>query len=118
MCCQDRSKMTDNKRNTPKTGFKYYNIQGSLFYVTFIYSAYQKISSDNKDREEKLYTMLANAQTTINSAVENNIKLASQIEIMQKNIEKLSDNKEFHALETNKIIRFENYNSRCDDKEV
>ena len=60
----------------------------------FIYSAYQKISSDNKDREEKLYTMLANAQTTINSAVENNIKLASQIEIMQKNIEKLSDDVE------------------------
>lgn len=31
------------------------------------------------------------------------------------NIDKLSDNKEFHSLETNKIIRFENYNSRCDD---
>ena len=57
----------------------------------FIYTAYKKITEDTKEREEKLYTMLANAQNTINSAVENNAKLASQIEIMEKNIEKISD---------------------------
>ena len=35
--------------------------------------------------------MLTSAQSTISSAVENNVKLAAQIEIMQKNVEKLAD---------------------------
>lgn len=57
----------------------------------FIYSSYQKMITDTKEREDKLYTMLGSAQSTINSAVENNVKLAAQIEIMQKNVEKLAD---------------------------
>lgn len=57
----------------------------------FVYSSYQKMITDTKEREDKLYTMLASAQATISSAVENNVKLAAQIEIMQKNVEKLAD---------------------------
>ena len=57
----------------------------------FVYSSYQKMITDTKEREDKLYTMLASAQSTISSAVENNVKLAAQIEIMQKNVEKLAD---------------------------
>lgn len=57
----------------------------------FVYSSYQKMITDTKEREDKLYTMLGSAQATINSAVENNVKLAAQIEIMQKNVEKLAD---------------------------
>lgn len=57
----------------------------------FVYSSYQKMITDTKEREDKLYTMLGSAQSTINSAVENNVKLAAQIEIMQKNVEKLAD---------------------------
>ena len=57
----------------------------------FVYSSYQKMITDTKEREDKLYTMLTTAQATISSAVENNVKLAAQIEIMQKNVEKLAD---------------------------
>ena len=57
----------------------------------FVYSSYQKMITDTKEREDKLYTMLASAQATISSAVENNVKLAAQIEIMQKNVEKLAE---------------------------
>ena len=57
----------------------------------FVYSSYQKMITDTKEREDKLYTMLTSAQSTISSAVENNVKLAAQIEIMQKNVEKLAD---------------------------
>lgn len=57
----------------------------------FVYSSYQKMITDTKEREDKLYTMLASAQSTISSAVENNVKLAAQIEIMQRNVEKLAD---------------------------
>lgn len=57
----------------------------------FVYSSYQKMITDTKEREDKLYTMLTSAQATISSAVENNVKLAAQIEIMQKNVEKLAD---------------------------
>lgn len=57
----------------------------------FVYSSYQKMITDTKEREDKLYTMLASAQSTISSAVENNVKLAAQIEIMQKNVEKLAE---------------------------
>ena len=57
----------------------------------FVYSSYQKMIADTKEREDKLYTMLASAQSTISSAVENNVKLAAQIEIMQKNVEKLAE---------------------------
>lgn len=57
----------------------------------FVYSSYQKMITDTKEREDKLYTMLTSAQQTISSAVENNVKLAAQIEIMQKNVEKLAD---------------------------
>ena len=57
----------------------------------FVYSSYQKMIADTKEREDKLYTMLTSAQATISSAVENNVKLAAQIEIMQKNVEKLAE---------------------------
>lgn len=57
----------------------------------FVYSSYQKMITDTKEREDKLYTMLSSAQQTISSAVENNVKLAAQIEIMQKNVEKLAE---------------------------
>ena len=57
----------------------------------FVYSSYQKMITDKKEREDKLYTMLTSAQATISSAVENNVKLAAQIEIMQKNVEKLAE---------------------------
>ena len=57
----------------------------------FVYSSYQKMITDTKEREDKLYAMLTSAQATISSAVENNVKLAAQIEIMQKNVEKLAD---------------------------
>ena len=57
----------------------------------FVYSSYQKMITDTKEREDKLYTMLTSAQATISSAVENNVKLAAQIEIMQKNVEKLAE---------------------------
>ena len=57
----------------------------------FVYSSYQKMITDTKEREDKLYAMLTSAQATISSAVENNVKLADQIEIMQKNVEKLAE---------------------------
>ena len=57
----------------------------------FVYSSYQKMITDTKEREDKLYAMLTSAQATISSAVENNVKLAAQIEIMQKNVEKLAE---------------------------
>ena len=57
----------------------------------FVYSSYQKMIADTKEREDKLYAMLTSAQATISSAVENNVKLAAQIEIMQKNVEKLAE---------------------------
>ena len=57
----------------------------------FVYSSYQKMITDTKEREDKLYAMLTSAQSTISSAVENNVKLAAQIEIMQKNVEKLAE---------------------------
>ena len=57
----------------------------------FVYSSYQKMITDTKEREDKLYTMLTSAQATISTAVENNVKLAAQIEIMQRNVEKLAD---------------------------
>ena len=57
----------------------------------FVYSSYQKMITDTKEREDKLYTMLTSAQATISSAIENNVKLAAQIEIMQKNVEKLAE---------------------------
>lgn len=57
----------------------------------FVYSSYQKMITDTKEREDKLYAMLTSAQATISSAVENNVRLAAQIEIMQKNVEKLAE---------------------------
>ena len=57
----------------------------------FVYSSYQKMITDTKEREDKLYAMLTSAQATISSAIENNVKLAAQIEIMQKNVEKLAE---------------------------
>ena len=57
----------------------------------FVYSSYQKMITDTKEREDKLYAMLTSAQATISSAVENNVKLAAQIEIMQKNVAKLAE---------------------------
>lgn len=57
----------------------------------FIYKAYIRISEDNKEREEKLYTMLASSQNQIDEAIKTNSNFVKQLEIMQNNVQSISD---------------------------
>ena len=56
----------------------------------FIYKAWDTITTQNSAREEKLYTMLANAQSAINTAIDTNGKFLNQLEVMQKNLNDIS----------------------------
>ena len=57
----------------------------------FIYKSYEQIEKRNEGREEKLYTMLANAQSAIDNAIDTNAKFVAQLESMQNNVNRISD---------------------------
>lgn len=56
----------------------------------FIYKAWNDMSKKSAEREEKLYTMLASAQKSIDEAIETNGKFLSQLEVMQGNLNDIS----------------------------
>ena len=57
----------------------------------FIYKSYEHIEKRNEGREEKLYSMLANSQSAIDNAIETNAKFVAQLESMQNNVNRISD---------------------------
>lgn len=56
----------------------------------FIYKAWNDMSKRSTEREEKLYTMLASAQNSIDEAVETNGKFLTQLKVMQGNLSEIS----------------------------
>lgn len=56
----------------------------------FIYKAWNDMSKRNTEREEKLYTMLASAQSSIDEAISTNGKFLTQLEVMQGNLTDIS----------------------------
>ena len=76
----------------------------------FIYKSYEKIETRNEGREEKLYTMLANSQTAIDNAIETNAKFVAQLESMQNNVNRISD-------DVDDIKEYLKLNKRASDKE-
>lgn len=56
----------------------------------FIYKAWNDMSKKGAEREEKLYTMLASAQNSIDDALETNGKFLAQLEVMQENLTDIS----------------------------
>ena len=56
----------------------------------FIYKAWNDMSKRSTEREEKLYTMLASAQNSIDEAVETNGKFLTQLKVMQGNLYEIS----------------------------
>lgn len=57
----------------------------------FIYKAWYDLSKKSNEREEKLYTMLASAQNSIDEAIETNAKFLAQLEVMQENLTEISN---------------------------
>ena len=57
----------------------------------FIYKAWNDMSKRSTEREEKLYTMLASAQNSIDEAVETNGKFLTQLKVMQGNLAEISN---------------------------
>ena len=57
----------------------------------FIYKSYEHIEKRNEGREEKLYSMLANSQSAIDNAIETNAKFVAQLESMQNNVNRITD---------------------------
>lgn len=76
----------------------------------FIYKSYEKIEKRNEGREEKLYTMLANSQSAIDNAIETNAKFVAQLESMQNNVNRISD-------DVDDIKEYLKLNKRTSDKE-
>ena len=77
----------------------------------FIYKSYEKIEKRNEVREEKLYTMLANSQSAIDNAIDTNAKFVAQLESMQNNVNRISD-------DVDDIKEYLKLNKRVSDKEV
>ena len=76
----------------------------------FIYKSYENIEKRNEGREEKLYTMLANSQSAIDNAIETNAKFVAQLESMQNNVNRISD-------DVDDIKEYLKLNKRACDKE-
>lgn len=76
----------------------------------FIYKSYEQIEKRNEGREEKLYTMLANSQSAIDNAIETNAKFVAQLESMQNNVNRISD-------DVDDIKEYLKLNKRASDKE-
>ena len=76
----------------------------------FIYKSYEQIEKRNEGREEKLYTMLANSQSAIDNAIETNAKFVAQLESMQSNVNRISD-------DVDDIKEYLKLNKRATDKE-
>jgi len=57
----------------------------------FIYKAWDDLSKKSNEREEKLYTMLASAQNSIDEAISTNAKFLAQLEVMQENLSEISN---------------------------
>ena len=57
----------------------------------FIYKAWNDMSKRSTERAEKLYTMLASAQNSIDEAVETNGKFLTQLKVMQGNLAEISN---------------------------
>lgn len=76
----------------------------------FIYKSYENIEKRNEGREEKLYSMLANSQTAIDNAIETNAKFVAQLESMQNNVNRISD-------DVDDIKEYLKLNKRASDKE-
>lgn len=76
----------------------------------FIYKSYEQIEKRNECREEKLYTMLANSQSAIDNAIETNAKFVAQLESMQSNVNRISD-------DVDDIKEYLKLNKRVSDKE-
>ena len=76
----------------------------------FIYKSNDKIEKRNEDREEKLYTMLAKSQSAIDNAIDTNAKFVAQLESMQNNVNRISD-------DVDDIKEFLKLNKRVSDKE-
>lgn len=76
----------------------------------FIYKSYVKIEKRNEVREEKLYSMLANSQLAIDNAIETNAKFVAQLESMQNNVNRISD-------DVDDIKEYLKLNKRASDKE-
>ena len=77
----------------------------------FIYKSYENIEKRNEGREEKLYSMLANSQSAIDNAIETNAKFVAQLENMQNNVNRISD-------DVDDIKEYLKLNKRATDKEV
>lgn len=56
----------------------------------FIYKAWYDLSKKSTEREDKLYTMLASAQNSIDEAITTNAKFLTQLEVMQGNLTDIS----------------------------
>jgi hypothetical protein len=56
----------------------------------FIYKSWNDLNTKYTEREDKLYTMLSNAQTSIDAALETNGKFLAQLEVMQENLSDIS----------------------------
>ena len=76
----------------------------------FIYKSYEHIEKRNEGREEKLYSMLANSQSAIDNAIETNAKFVAQLESMQSNVNRISD-------DVDDIKEYLKLNKRVSDKE-
>ena len=76
----------------------------------FIYKSYEQIEKRNEGREEKLYTMLASSQSAIDDAIETNAKFVAQLESMQSNVNRISD-------DVDDIKEYLKLNKRATDKE-
>ena len=76
----------------------------------FIYKSYEQIEKRNEGREENLYTMLANSQSAIDNAIETNAKFVAQLESMQSNVNRISD-------DVDDIKEYLKLNKRASDKE-
>ena len=76
----------------------------------FIYKSYENIEKRNEGREEKLYSMLANSQSAIDNAIETNAKFVAQLESMQSNVNRISD-------DVDDIKEYLKLNKRTCDKE-
>ena len=76
----------------------------------FIYKSYENIEKRNEGREEKLYSMLANSQSAIDNAIETNAKFVAQLESMQNNVNRISD-------DVDDIKEYLKLNKRATDKE-
>lgn len=77
----------------------------------FIYKSYEQITKRCNEREDKLYVMLTNAQSAIDDAIETNAKFVAQLESMQSNVNRISN-------DVDDIKEYLKLNKRVSDKEV